>query len=171
MTYARPAYVRLALTTVVASQGDTTLVTLVVEDADFVLDVFDDRNCLLERGFATGIVTPASDALQLGVATTAFCVDLVAYLALLSLQSGAVDELHAACFADAVLIGAVLTEVAPLPVAAGKDELVVETHVSDVDWETISLGKMTGPRAFATHIDLSGTVVLAGEAIGWDDAT
>jgi hypothetical protein len=40
------------------------------------------------------------------------------------------DELHAARLAHAVLFGAVLSEMAPLPVATGKAVLIEETHVS-----------------------------------------
>ena len=47
------------------------------------------------------------------------------------------DELHATSFACSVLSVAVLSKVAPFPVAAEKPVLVEEAHVSDATWVAI----------------------------------
>ncbi len=73
---------------------------------------------------------PAGDPLYLCSPPSLFRIDLVAELAFLAKGNGLHDKFHAARLACSVFSVAVLSEVAPLPVAAGKSMLVEEAHVS-----------------------------------------
>lgn len=56
-------------------------------------------------------------------------LDFRAYLAGLWLLMSGHDKLHSTSLASAVLLGTVLTEVAPLVIATSHLILIVETHV------------------------------------------
>lgn len=75
-----------------------------------------------------GFSGPAGDTLCLALLATALDLDLLADLAVLSNINGLHDELHAARFTGTVLAAAVLTKVAPLPVAAVEFDLVEKAH-------------------------------------------
>ena len=79
-----------------------------------------------------GLALPPPNAIDLGGPAAHLCVNLLAELALSSRGNRLHNKLHAARFANPVLLGAVLSEVAPLPVAAGKSMLVKEAHVSNL---------------------------------------
>jgi hypothetical protein len=76
------------------------------------------------------LALPPPDAVHLSGSASHLRVNLLAELALGPSRNCLHDELHAARLADSVLLGAVLSEVAPLPVATGKAVLVEEAHVS-----------------------------------------
>lgn len=76
------------------------------------------------------LALPPSDAINFCYPTAHLRVDLLAKLALRSRRNCLHDQLHAACFANSVLLGTVLSKVAPLPITTGKSVLVEEAHVS-----------------------------------------
>ena len=102
------------------------LVDLVVQPSNH-LQRFVDRGTEL-----VAIPLPAVDTFDFGGPAAHLGVNLLAKLALCSCGNRLHDELHATRFTDSVLLGAVLTEVSPLPVAASKAMLVVEAHVSSI---------------------------------------
>ena len=102
------------------------LVDLVVQSSNH-LQRFVDRGTEL-----VAIPLPAVDTFDFGGPAAHLGVDLLAELALRASGNCLHDELHATRFTDSVLLGTVLTEVSPLPVAASKAMLVVEAHVSSV---------------------------------------
>jgi hypothetical protein len=73
---------------------------------------------------------PPADPVHLSAPSPHLRVDLLTKLALLSDRNRLHDELHPACFANSVLLGTVLAEVTPLPIATSKAVLIEETHVS-----------------------------------------
>lgn len=76
-----------------------------------------------------GLIAPAVVVVNVLRLTAQFRFDLEAELALVLERLGVVDHLHAAGLAGAVLGLTVLLKVAPLPVAASVDVLLVEAHV------------------------------------------
>jgi hypothetical protein len=102
------------------------LVDLVVQSSNH-LQRFVDRGTEL-----VAIPLPAVDTFDFGGPAAHLGVNLLAKLALGSCGNRLHDELHATRFTDSVLLGTVLTEVSPLPVAASKAMLVVEAHVSSI---------------------------------------
>lgn len=84
---------------------------------------------------------PSAYTVHLSGSAAHLGADLLAQLAVCASGNRLHDEFHAARLADPVLLGAVLSEVAPLPIATGKAVLVVEAHVSDlkscVGWSLI----------------------------------
>lgn len=108
-------------------------VALAAELVDFVVQPANHLQRLVDRGAEFAAITlPAIDAFDLGGPAAHLGVDPLAELALGSCRNRLHDELHATRFTDPVLLGAVLAEVTPLPVAASKTMLVVEAHVSSV---------------------------------------
>jgi len=98
---------------------------------DFSIQTANHLHRLLDR--STELVRlslPAPDAVHLSGSAAHLGVDLLTELAVCSRRNCLHDELHATRLADSVLLGAVLSEVAPLPVAADEPVLVVEAHVS-----------------------------------------
>jgi len=86
------------------------------------------------------LALPPANAVNFGGPAAHLCVDFVAQLALGACGDRLHDELHTARLTHSVLLGAVLAEVAPLPVAAGKTVLVEEAHVSrDNSWDVCCL--------------------------------
>lgn len=73
---------------------------------------------------------PSLNSFDLGDPTAHFCFNLLTEFALRARRDRLHDELHATCFADPVLLGTVLSEVTPLPIATSEAVLVVEAHVS-----------------------------------------
>ena len=107
-----------------------TLSPLILKRVDLLLQVFDRGHGLVDRCPELSTVRlPALNTLVLGRSSTNLGVDLVAKLALLLHPRRRHDELHAARLAASVFPVAVLTEMAPLPVAALEDMLVEETHL------------------------------------------
>jgi len=78
------------------------------------------------------LALPSVHTLNLGRPAPGLGVDLLAELALLSDRHRLHDELHATGFTNPVLLGAVLSEVAPLPIATDEPVLVEEAHVSKI---------------------------------------
>jgi hypothetical protein len=70
--------------------------------------------------------------------STLLGVNLLADSTFIADFNGLHDKSHAAGFASAVLLGAVLAKVAPLVVAASHSVLVVEAHC--VEWNPSGLG-------------------------------
>jgi hypothetical protein len=90
------------------------------------------------------LALPARDPFDLCSSASLFRIDLVAKLAFLALGHGLHDEFHAARLAGSVLSVAVLSEVAPLPVAACESILVEEAHVSTCPCRHAKLATSTG---------------------------
>ena len=106
---------------------------LTAQLVDFVVQSSNHLHRFVNRSTELAAITlPASDAIDLGGPATHLGVDLLAELALRASGNCLHDELHATRFADSVLLGTVLAEVTPLPVAASESVLVVEAHVSSV---------------------------------------
>lgn len=80
---------------------------------------------------------PSVDTLLLLNKAALLCVDLGAKLALVALANGVHDQLHTASLAGAILLGAVLAEVAPLVIAAIQLVLLVEAHDSLICGSTL----------------------------------
>jgi hypothetical protein len=100
------------------------LIDLAVQASDYV-------HGLVDRSAKLGVFAlPPANAVDLSGSSAHLCVDLVAQLALCACWNRLHDELHAARLTHAILLGTVLAEVAPLPVATGKTVLIVEAHVS-----------------------------------------
>jgi hypothetical protein len=78
------------------------------------------------------LALPSADTIHLRGSTAHLGVDLLTELAIGASRNCLHDEFHAACLADSVLLSAMLSEVAPLPIATSKTVLVVEAHVSDL---------------------------------------
>lgn len=118
-------------------------VALAPELVDFVVQSSNHLHGFVDRSTELApIALPAIDALDLGGPTAHLGVDLLAELALGASRNRLHDELHAAGFTDTVLLGAVLAEVTPLPVAASKSMLVVEAHVSSVRAGTLQADQL-----------------------------
>lgn len=112
----------------VAHSG-VAVVLLRLEQVDLVLKRLDVADGLLDRRLvAAGLLAPAVVVVDVLCAAALLGLDLKAELALVLERLGLPDHLHAACFASAVLGLTVLLEVAPLPVAALVDVLLVEAH-------------------------------------------
>ena len=75
------------------------------------------------------LLLPAADTLKFLLTSSELGLDFIACLAFVADRVGGHDEFHATGLARAVLPVAVLTEVAPLPVATLEDVLIEETHV------------------------------------------
>lgn len=78
------------------------------------------------------LALPPVDALDFGRPAPNLGVDLLAELALLTDRHRLHDELHATGFTNPVLLGTVLSEMAPLPIAADEPVLIEEAHVSGI---------------------------------------
>lgn len=100
-----------------------------LELANLVLERLDVAESLLNRSaVAAWFPAPAVVVVDVLRLAALLGIDLEAQLALLLEAEGLENELGAAGLACAVLGLAVLTEVAPLPVAALVEELLVEAH-------------------------------------------
>jgi hypothetical protein len=98
---------------------------------DLTVQAPDDLHRLVDRSAELGsLALPPANAVNFSGPSAHLRVDFVAQLALGTCRDCLHDELHAARLAHAVLLGAMLSEVAPLPVATGKAVLVEEAHVS-----------------------------------------
>lgn len=119
-----------------AGQGTNALqpaVALAAQLIDLAIQTPDRVQRLVNGRSELGpLALPPVDALHLGGPAPHLRVDLLAELALRLDRHRLHDELHAARFANAVLLGAVLAEMAPLPIATGKTVLIEEAHVSTV---------------------------------------
>jgi len=104
----------------------TQLVDLRVQRSDHVHRLVDRRSELI------GLSLPSGYPLDLRRSASHLGVDLLAQLALLSHRDSCHDKLHAAGFANSVLAVAVLTEVAPLPIAADETVLIEEAHCEEL---------------------------------------
>lgn len=102
----------------------TELVDLSVKTA------YDLHGLLNGRSELAAFALPPADTVHFRRPTSHLRIDLLAKLAFLADGHRLHDQLHAACFANAILPIAVLSEVTPLPVAARKAVLIEEAHVS-----------------------------------------
>lgn len=116
----------------------TKVVYLPVEGSNHVGGAIDGCSKL------AALALPARDAVYLCGSSSLFRVDFVAELALLAEGNGLHDEFHAAGFSGSVLSVAVLSEVAPLPIAACESMLVEEAHVSRCPCRQAKLAFTTG---------------------------
>lgn len=83
----------------------------------------------VNRGHQIGTFPfPPFQAINLGASTPELGFDLLTEAALAVVVLSHVDELHAACFAGAVLVIAPVGEAGPAPVSTGETLLVVKTH-------------------------------------------
>lgn len=106
-------------------------VALAAKLIDFTVKTSNHVHCLFNRGAKLIRLTlPSSNTIDFGSPAAHFCFDLLAELALGSRRDRLHDELHATRLANPVLLGTVLSEVTPLPVATGEAVLIVEAHVS-----------------------------------------
>ena len=99
---------------------------------DLIVQLLDRFQGLLDRSRVPSLTLPASDSLTFRLTLAKLGVYLLAVLALAWLLLRLVDKLHATGFTNPVLLGAVLSEVAPLPIAADEPVLVEEAHVSRI---------------------------------------
>lgn len=107
-------------------------VALAPELVDFVVQSSNQIQRFVDRGTKLVAITlPAVDTFDFGGPPAHLGVDLLAELAFGPCRNRLHDELHATRFTDSILFGAVLAEMAPLPIAASKSMLVVEAHVSN----------------------------------------
>lgn len=72
---------------------------------------------------------PAVDAIHLCASPSLFRFNFVTELAFLGVLERLHDKLHTAGFTRAVFSVAVLSEVSPFPIAAGKFMLIKEAHI------------------------------------------
>jgi len=96
-----------------------------VEDSNGVVRLLDRRRQIVEAP----LLGPELEPSDLLLAPAQLGVDLVADAALEALLLVEGDELQAARFTDAVLVGAVVLEVAPLPIAARENDALEVAHV------------------------------------------
>ena len=109
-------------------------VALAAELVDLAIQTSNHLDRLLNRSSEfIRFALPPCDAVDLSRAAPHLGVNLLAELALCSCRNRLHDEFHAARLANSVLLGTVLSEVAPLPIATGKAVLVEEAHVSGFD--------------------------------------
>jgi hypothetical protein len=111
---------------------------LAFEIINFLLETIDIFLGLFNGGPAAGLPVPSLDFLLLLANAPLLGVNLLADSALIADFDGLHDEPHAAGLASAVLLGAMLAEMAPLIVATGHSVLVVETHWDEC--ESFGLG-------------------------------
>src|SRR5580698_8380410 len=97
-----------------------------VEDANGVLGLLDRCGKILKATF----LGPELQATDLLLAAAELGVDLVTDAALEGLLLVEGDELQTTRFTNAVLVGAVVLEVPPLPITAGEDDAFEVAHVS-----------------------------------------
>lgn len=74
------------------------------------------------------LALPSIDVVHLLCSASHLSVDLFTHPALLRHSISGHDQLHATCFTNSIFPVAMLTEVAPLPVAAHKPMLIKEAH-------------------------------------------
>jgi hypothetical protein len=109
-------------------QSSLTLTTQLV---DLAVQVSDNLHRLVNRSAELGsFALPATNSVDLSRPAAHLRIDLVAEFALGARGNRLHYELHAACLTHSVLLGTVLSEVTPLPVATGKAVLIEEAHVS-----------------------------------------
>jgi hypothetical protein len=111
--------------------------TFAAQLVDFAVQTSNNVRRLVDRSAELGsLALPSANAVALSGPSAYLGVDLLTQLALGTRWNCLHDEFHAACLAHPVLLGAVLSEVAPLPVATGEAVLVKEAHVSRVkSWD------------------------------------
>ena len=108
-------------------------VALAAQLVDLAVQTTHDLQRLVDRGSELlSIALPPVDTIDLGGPAAHLDINLLAKLALCSCGNCLHDELHATRFTDSVLLGAVLSEVSPLPVPAGETVLVEKAHVSGI---------------------------------------
>jgi hypothetical protein len=107
-------------------------VAFAAEIIDLAVETSNQIHCFLNRRTKlVRLALPPPDAVDLCNASAHLRFDLLTKLAFRTRRNCLHDELHAARLANAVLLGTVLAEMAPLPIAAREAMLVVEAHVSD----------------------------------------
>jgi len=106
-------------------------VALTAQLIDLAVQVSNDLHSLVDRSAELGsFALPPTDTINLCGSSAHLCVNPFAQLALVTGGKRLHDKLHATRFAHSVLLGTVLSEVSPLPVATSKAMLVKEAHVS-----------------------------------------
>jgi hypothetical protein len=105
--------------------------TFTAQLVDLAVQVPNDFHRLVNRSAELGsLALPPTNAVHFSSPTAHLRIDLVAEFALCACGNRLHDKLHTARLPHSVLLGAVLSKVAPLPVATGKAVLVKKTHVS-----------------------------------------
>jgi hypothetical protein len=104
----------------------TKLIDLTIQNPNHVKRFVDRRPELAP------FALPSVDPFNLCGPAPHLGVNLLAELALLSDGNRLHDKLHATCFTNPVLLGAVLAEVTPFPVTTHEPVLIEEAHVSRV---------------------------------------
>jgi hypothetical protein len=122
-------------------------VTLAAQLIDLAIQVPNRVHRLVDRGPELGcLALPPADTVHLGGPAPLLGVDLVAELALGACLQRLHDEFHAARLANPVLLGTVLAEMSPFPIAARKTMLIEEAHVSRVqEQDCLAFGSMLAP--------------------------
>ncbi|KAH8636979.1 hypothetical protein IG631_08814 [Alternaria alternata] len=113
-------------------------VTFAGQLIDFAIQTANHLHRFLDRSSElVRLPLPPPNAVHLSGSAAHLGIDLLAELAVSSSRNCLHDELHTTRLADSVLLGAVLSEVAPLPVTADEPVLVVEAHVSG--WKSLDV--------------------------------
>lgn len=120
------------------------LLTLAAKVIDFPVEGSNHvRGTIDGSSKLVALALPARDPFDLCSSSSLFRIDLVAQLAFLAEGNGLHDEFHAARLSGSVLSVAVLSEVAPLPIAACESMLIEEAHVSSCPWCRTKLAMAT----------------------------
>ena len=105
--------------------------TLTTQLVNLAVQVSDNLHGLVNRSAELGsFALPSTNSVDLSRPAAHLRIDLVAEFALCARGNRLHYELHAACLTHSVLLGAVLSEMTPLPVATSKAVLIEEAHVS-----------------------------------------
>lgn len=107
--------------------------SLITQVIDFFLQRFHNISRPVNgRAIFARFSLPPKDSVNFSRAASLFCVDFFADLALLGDRDSLHNEFHAACFARPVFSVAMLSKVAPFPIAALETLLVEEAHAVDL---------------------------------------
>lgn len=108
-------------------------VAFTAQFVDFAIQVPDDLHGLVDRcPELAAFALPPTNAIHLSGPAAHLSVNLLAQLALGTGGQCLHDKLHTTRFTHSVLLGTMLSEVAPFPIATGKAVLVEEAHVSSL---------------------------------------
>lgn len=106
-------------------------VALATKLIDFAIQASDQVHRFVNRSSEfVPLALPPIDTFDFGCPAPHLGVNLLTQLALGPGRNCLHDELHATSFTNPVFLGAVLAEMAPLPVAAHEPVLIEEAHVS-----------------------------------------
>lgn len=103
--------------------------TLLLQSADLIFQLHYDLQRPVHRSHQSAtFALPPFQPVDLGATAAMLGLDFLAQAALAVVIVGSVDEFHAACFASAVLVVALVSKAGPTPVPAGESLLIVKAH-------------------------------------------